>query len=114
MLYSSYKALYYFASSEPYLLLGELTIGSSSSLALLLVLTKFLSSLDILLLLLRSLEVVPLLISYIGDVLYSSSSGSRVPSRRVGSPSILVPRGFSRGLPRSSSALSLSKVTPKP
>ena len=95
-------------------MLGELTIGGSSSLALFLALTKFLSLLDILPLLLSSLEIVPLLILYIGGILYSSPSSSRVPSRGVGSPPISVPRGSSRGLPRSSSAPSLSKVTPKP
>ena len=110
MLYSSYKALYCSIISEPYLLLGELTIGSSSSLALFLALIKFSSSLDILPLFLSSSGVVPLLI-YIEGILYSSSSSSRVLSRGVGSLSISVPRGFSKGLPRSSNAPSLSEVT---
>ena len=95
------------------LLLGELAIGSSSSLAPLLVLTKFLSLLNILPLFLSSLEVVPLLI-YIGGVLYSSPSNSRVPSRGVGSLPISIPRRSLRGLPKSSNALSFSKVTPEP
>ena len=96
------------------LLLGELAIGSSSSLAPLLALTKFLSLLDILPLFPSSLEIVPLLVLYIGSILYSSSSSSRVLSRGVGSPPILVPRGSLRGLPRSSSTPSLFEITPEP
>ena len=113
LLYSSYEALYYSTVGKPCLLLGELTIDSSSSLALLLALTKFSSLLDILPLLLSSLEVVPLLI-YIGGVLYNSPGSSRVPSRRVGSPPISVPRGSLKGLSRSSNAPSLSEVTLEP